>query len=775
MWLKKLKKKKLQCFLIGTLLFLSSLIFSSSLSMLTSIQGYVNKFYSSGEFYDIICFNANESSINDVLKWSKSKSEVKDIKVMEGFTSGNDLYHKGENLKLTTYTVIPIEDYKSLPYGLTKSNSSNKDSCPRVNEVWITQLLADNYNIHLGDSLTIKTKVNDVTLKVSSLINDSLQPSSTVGTNIIYTNKKSAQEFISFRRTPSIFIDVKSGTNVSNVEKDLSSSAKVGGFIIDKDLLVLSATIAPSSMSGISTLASILVFIVSVFLMRFILWNNILREYKSIGIYKALGFSKKEILKFYIIGYSIIAFIGSALGALCSIPILNYTTSKILKYIGDFQGVSINVNVILSTIFLFTLVVITNLYFVIRRTNKITPVEALRTGITSSKKKLTKSLLKDTISPLALAINDMFKYKKTTAFITLTLTLSLTLVLLFGNLNVMTSKMKENASMWFGLSKSNVTISAPMLVSRAGVLKDVLNEVKRDNRIKNYVYGSMMLTGVVEIDTEKYPIKSTNYGVFVMNSYNSDLGFNIIYGHNPENSKEVAVTSKILEEAGLSVGDYIELSINNKKTSFLIAGSYNSMMQMGYGIRILSSAVEKEIPEFIGSEIYVTLKDSTDIEEFKKEINNRYPNLDASDIHPMLKDNIGPMAETLLPMTNLLIVVFMVFCSITILNILIMNIRDNRRNFGIMKALGFTSKEIRNRYLYRIIILTTVSTIIAILFNLTLARPLIAASIMNLDVLIISPVTMLLLITTMVSLILVTTLICCGAIKNTKPTELMEE
>ncbi|AGK95987.1 ABC transporter permease [Clostridium pasteurianum] len=773
MWWKKLKKKKLQCFLIGILLFLSSLIFTSSLSMLTSIQGYVNEFYSNDKFYDLICYNANESSTKDVLQWGKSNSAIEDVKAIEAFTSGNDLYHKGKNLKLSMYDIMPIEDIKNLPFGLNKGDSSNNTICPKEGEVWITKLLADNYNIAIGDSLTFKTKTKDVTLKVTSLINDSLQPSPMIGIIILYINKNSAQDFSSFRKATFIFIDNKKGTNVANVEKDLTSAVKVGGFVADKDLLILGSTSTSSMIGGASTLASILVFIVSVLLIRFILWNNILKEYKSIGIYKALGFSKREILKFYIIGYSITAFIGSILGALCSIPILNYTASKILKYIGDFQDVNINFKVILATIILFPLVVIINLYFVIKRTNKISPVEALRTGVTSSREKLTKSLIKNTTFPLALAINDMFKYKKVTALITLTLTLSLSLVLLFGNFNVTMSQMKENTNIWLGLPKSNVTISAPSVTS-AGALKEVLNEVKKDNRVKNYAYGSIMLTGV-ELDTKKYSIKSTIYNVFAMNSYNNDLGFTIIEGHNPENSKEVAVSLRILKEAGLSVGDYIELSINNKKASYLISGSYSSMMSNGYGIRILNSAVEKELPEFIGSEIFVNLKAGTDIEGFKKYINNRYSNLDASDIHPLLKYNIDSIPGTMLPMSNLLTVVFIAFCSITILNIIIMNIRDNRRNFGIMKALGFTTKEIRNRYLYRILILTLFSTIISILLNLTVARPMIAAVISNLDVLIISPITMLLLITAMVLLILVTTLICCTAIKNTKPTELMEE
>ena len=291
MWLKKLKKKKLQCFLIGSLLFLSSLIFTSSLSMLTSIKGYVNKFYSNDKFYDIVCYNANESSTNNVVKWGNSNAQVKNIKTIEAFTSGNDLYHNGTNLKISMYDVVPIEDSKNLPYGLNKSDSSNNENYPKAGEVWITSLQADSYNIHLGDTLTFKTKAKDVTLKVSSLINDSIQPSSTMGLINLYTNKNSAEGFSSFRKTSLIFIDIKSGASVSNVEKDLITAVKVGGFIMDNEMIILSATMAPSMIGGVATLASILVFVGSVFLMRFILWNNILEEYKSIGRYKALGFS----------------------------------------------------------------------------------------------------------------------------------------------------------------------------------------------------------------------------------------------------------------------------------------------------------------------------------------------------------------------------------------------------------------------------------------------------------------------------------------------------
>lgn len=198
-------------------------------------------------------------------------------------------------------------------------------------------------------------------------------------------------------------------------------------------------------------------------------------------------------------------------------------------------------------------------------------------------------------------------------------------------------------------------------------------------------------------------------------------------------------------------------------------------MSDGYSIRMLSSAVEKQIPEFIGSEIFVNLKDTSQIEEFKKNINDKFTSLDASDIHPMIKYSIDSIPNTFLPISYLLMVVFIAFSLVTILNIIMMTIRDNRRNFGIMKALGFTSKEISHRYLYRILILTLFSSIAAVTLNLTIGKPIMAAAISKLDVFIISKSTMTLLLTAMIFLVISITLICCRSIKNTKPTELMEE
>lgn len=770
MWLKKLKKKKLQCFLIGLLLFISALIFTSSVSIITSIKTYVEKYYANNKYYNIVLYNANENSKNDIYNWCNNNSKVKDIKAFESYGSGNNIYYKNQKLKVASYSFTPLEDYESMPYGLTKIKSLNSSNSPKEGEIWVTQLFADTFKVSLGDSIGFKVNGKTVSLKVTSLINDSLQPSTLVSVTLFYINKNNIRDFSSYLKTEIILIDTKKGVNASDLEKNLVSDIKVGGYGGTNDMLVQSSIMISSIMGGAAVLASVLVFIVTIFLIRFIVWNNILKEYKSIGVYKALGFSKKEILKFYIIGYSLTAVLGSVLGAVCSIPVLNYTSAKFLKYIGNFNGININFAVILSTVFIFSLIVIVNLYLIIKRTNKISPVEALRTGITSSRKKLTKSFIKNNSSPFALAINDIFKYKKISFCIALSLTLSLSLIILFGNFNYTTLKMKDNSNIWFGIPKSNITISSSTTTG-SEEFNNVLNEVKKDKRVKNYVYGSFFSDNV-EINIKKYNIKSSFCGIQSFNSFDSNLGFTIIDGHNPKSSNEVCVSLNILKDSGLQVGDYLELSVKGKKETYLISGSFSTLMDEGYVIRILKN---REIESGHYNEIFLNLKDNNSIKDFEKDFNNKAYSMNADDLEPTMKNTMDSIPGMIVPISSLLMISFAVFSIVIIFNIIIMNLRDNRKNFGIMKALGFTSGEIRNRYLYRIMILTGVSSILAVTLNMVFSKSIFKAMMSGQDVLIISSMVMEVSVAAMFIIVILTVLLCGGSIKNTKPTELIEE
>lgn len=76
MWLKKLKRKKLQCFLIGILLFISAMIFASGASIITSVNNYADKYYANDDYYNIFAINANPGCENGVIKWCQNSTKI---------------------------------------------------------------------------------------------------------------------------------------------------------------------------------------------------------------------------------------------------------------------------------------------------------------------------------------------------------------------------------------------------------------------------------------------------------------------------------------------------------------------------------------------------------------------------------------------------------------------------------------------------------------------------------------------------------------------------
>ena len=59
-----------------------------------------------------------------------------------------------------------------------------------------------------------------------------------------------------------------------------------------------------------------------------------------------------------------------------------------------------------------------------------------------------------------------------------------------------------------------------------------------------------------------------------------------IEGTPPANPDEIAITSVVAEETGAGIGDYVEASIGSITEKYIITAVFQSMQNMGSGIRI---------------------------------------------------------------------------------------------------------------------------------------------------------------------------------------------
>lgn len=737
MWKKKIKQKKLQLILIAIILMVSSSIFALSMSFTSTVSKYTNDYYEGENIKDIVVQTYNEDVISKVESFiMEEETNEKDFRKTKGLTVDRQVFLEDENLDLGMASLIIYEGMKSHPWDVVITEGE-KVTTPSKGTIWVSDLLADSKNLKIGDKLKIKDGDEYKYLTISALVNDSVVPSSVVGYNNLYIGSNDYDDFNEPIKSEYIGYDSSKEGNDATSELISYIGDSIDGVIYDKWITIFAANAGSQITSAVGLSTAILIFIVSIVIIRFVLWNNILKEYKSIGVYKSLGFTSKQIRNIYLKSFGIVGVIAITAGSFFSIWFINYLVKISIKYIGIYEGGINNFSFIFLTIILMSFVLISNIYLLLRRINKIKPIEAFRIGVTSSKEKFKKSIIRDASSPMSMAINDIFKYKKQNIIIVTVLSLVIYLSVFLVSVNYSMINMKDNAWNMFGLLQGDVTLDFP---SGEASYDKALEEIKSDPRVLGVRACSFDVGKVAYLDVSRYNIKNAQVITYLYDNYDNNHGFNLSIkeGRNPKNKNEIALSEQILKDANLNIGDYIDMKILGEERSLLITGKYIGMMSNNYNMRMTLDVVPKEIRNNLNNlNINITLKDKNDYEEFKEDYKQKYEVCSIDTCPSLIATASKSVIEIVIPVTTIILLGILLFSILNIVNLIIMNNTNNRRNNAIIKSLGFSNIYILKRTLYRIMLLIGISSLVGFILNSTISKNLFKLAMMGIDGLII--------------------------------------
>ena len=252
--------------------------------------------------------------------------------------------------------------------------------------------------------------------------------------------------------------------------------------------------------------------------------------------------------------------------------------------------------------------------------------------------------------------------------------------------------------------------------------------------------------------------------------FNED-DYSIIEGHNPRNKNEIALSNLIMQRNKLTIGDYFELNVKGTNKKFLITGKFASMMGNRQSFRITTEGIEGEG----GNSIYVKLKDLSDYDKLKKDIEQKYSYATVNNALPMMKDNIKQVQDIILPVTLILTIGMAAFAVINVINVVITINRESRKNYGIMKALGFRSNDISKRCIYRVMILSSLGALIGAALNKLIIKREMSFVMSGIECVTFTDGQSALICITVLLVILAVSVMCCRGIKKISTVELMEE
>lgn len=730
--LKKIKKKKLQSFLIGLIIASSALLFSTAVGVMISINGPIDRMFNDTKSaHDLYSFSSRYYDAGKIENWWSSQKGIDKVQLYNEIilSNGIKVNNKSINSEWNYISEIPddkadIDNYKIV--------DGKKAKSPDAEEVWVNTGFADANNVKIGDTLTIK----DRKYRVSAIIVDTQFSSIMLGMERFWVKQGELNNYQEFKAQPMKGLAIRYNNPSSSDELWHSFQSYLKGPFVGSEVKYDTIYQCYSSVlkyTGVFMLFfSVIIILTAVFIVKFVISNSIYRDYKNIGIYKTLGFSSGAINFIYIFQYFIISLVSVLPGIIFSKFIIEKLISSSLKTIGM---ESVNVSYFIpfaSTFITMMLLIAVSAYLSSFKANKIRPVEAIRNDLPDKhhavKDGTSGKLLMKLSCVKAIGLKSLINNKKSALLIFVSIFISLYASIASVNLVNTTDSINRNFGYW-GFDNGMVDFKSNFFDDNfvENTEKDLKNNPDVKSYSTSYYYSDASFVNK-KGDIEKLTVSQ------VVGDNSDQLGFMEMEGRNPEKINEVSVSINTARANNKNVGDYLDVYIKDKKYNLLIVGIYQSLNGLGKGIRLYDKTVKDADPNFM-PDILVNLKSRDNIDTFIKDMRKEYgERVKVTNRKDEFKDELKLMTEDSKIAVVMIIGIMISICFLNIFNITLMNINEEKKKYGIYKAIGMTSAQIRNSILFKIIVIFAAALILAVPITLELTPVLMSMIFVNMGI-----------------------------------------
>ncbi|SEP64538.1 ABC-type transport system, involved in lipoprotein release, permease component [Lachnospiraceae bacterium NE2001] len=489
-----------------------------------------------------------------------------------------------------------------------------------------------------------------------------------------------------------VTVHVKEGCDVDKCLKETKDS-------LAKDLLlpadgITSQEVAESSyvsianiLAGFMSAFALLILIISIIIIVFTINNNINRDVTNIGALKAVGYTVAQIRASLMAEYILVGAVGTALGIGLSYVIYPVLEENIIREITGLIWKNRFMPEFSLTIFAGIIVVITfTVFFATMRIRNLHPANALRFGFTSAKR--LKNILpmektKGEVNTL-LAIKT-FLQSPIQSFVIVCIVLSVAFItafsaVLYYNTKVDISKfqrmiMGDVADAYFYVNDTS-----------ADAVNDSIKKLQESDPENTY-YAIALYYAYIDD-------KETNL------CYTTDpsaLSFDLYKGEMFTTDDETVLGSSLADDLGLDIGDEIEASYGGRSKTFRITGIQQSALNNR--LYVTEGAAEELGVNTNYEYIRASIKDADTekvdavIKKGKALGDSNITDTENSYKYQHSKENAPVYAigfiVAVLVLTNIAIILL-------VIRLLLKSIFVKReKEFGIKKALGFTSNQLR--------------------------------------------------------------------------------
>lgn len=444
--------------------------------------------------------------------------------------------------------------------------------------------------------------------------------------------------------------------------------------------------------------------------------NYIQVNMKNLGALKSVGYTSGQLIQSLLLQFLGLTFIAAVVGIGLSYLLFPAVNVMMIAQTGIPYAVRFLPVPSALTFAVLGGAVALSVLFASRRIKRIEPIVALRFGIQTHNFKHDHVPLEKTKASLnlALALKTTFSSVKHNMTVCITM-LVLSLVVVFSGL--MIENVIADMTPFLNLVVGETTDSCISIQGNAE--RDFIAKIQADSRVENaylHTFLNISHTGGAELRAS------------ICEDFGKVNNRHIVFeGRFPKYDNEIAIAAKYADENGLKIGDEIDVSVNGKQEKYLICGFTQISDYLGKDC-LLTRAGYERLGTLTNPSYYVNLTSETDIDAFNLEMEEFFGDSVNSTMNFQAAiEGIADVYVTLMRVIVIAILVLSVVIIVFVLYLLVRTMLNNKlRDYGIMKALGFTTKQLILQTALSFMPATIVSAVAGLTLNSMIINPLTA-------------------------------------------------
>lgn len=707
---KDLKRKRTMNIILLLFVILCSMFAAAAVNNIIAVTGGIEHYFDAANVPDVTVMTLGE---NDAGERLAELACVREIKTEHWLScSSKSFWHNGKKLDNFTNAACLISDGEMAINYFDENNNiiENVDrgcfyaSAPFLQDV----------DIKKGDEVELTVGDCHLTLQFMGRFKGALSRSGKADSPYLIINSADYD-----------YLDKDEATHILNYKQhyiNTSDVDEIKELAMNYDRVFVITREESKSIYLYDMLLAYALMIISVVLMftafavlRFTIGFTISEEFREIGVMKAVGIGNASIRSLYIVKYLAIAVAGALIGYFSSIPLKRMMMKTVSENMvlgsesGTLMGILSSVAVVIM-ILLFC-------YGCTRRVNKLSPIDAVRSGQTGERFQ-KRSLLRLGRSKLPQAaffsVNDVLSSPKQFSIITVVFTLCILLMTIMSNFEL--TLKSEKLLRFFDVPSSEAHIMDSEILAKVMTDQSTHKAIIADTEkllADNGMPGKCTMTIGAQFETS-HEDKTETVNFRVMKGETNDT-FYVDKGSAPQKMDEIAVTAGTLDNLGAEIGDRVTAVINEKEYEFMITGTFSSFVNTANAAFLYKDfdLGHQAVSNVMGVQIH--FDGSSDKEQINQNIEKLKDLLETDKVYssPDYINHFTGMSDTLNATKKMMMIITVIVTALIVILMERSFLSKEKSEIALMKAVGIPDSSIVAQHTLRFVIVSVIACIVS--------------------------------------------------------------